>query len=467
MPPKMLQKTMDEITDILIDNDCELISFEKNRRVKYTCSCKNIAETDSSNIRKKGWGGCAKCSNHRRGNIKDYEYCRKIWKEGGEILPEQNYTGNKDKMFYTCSNCNKEAHVSLSEFKRGRRCEQCRRERAEVTNTEIYGAPNPFQSEEIKEKIKETKIAKYGVDHHMKVPEILQKAKDTNMEKYGHAFSFHSKESFEKIRKTCIERYGYAFPLQSKEIQEKIHTTCIERYNAEYPLQSKEGLSKIDATCMSRYGTPLYEYLQSKEIRAKADETCMSRYGMPLYEYVKTDETCMSRYGMPLYEYMQTEECREKSRETCMERYGVEYPMQNEEIFNKMLESSNPKEYIFPSGRTELCQGYEPMCFDLLLKDGYNEDDLIVGYKGRDEIWYDNPDTGNKSRYFPDGFILSDNAILEVKSEYYFMKDYDKNMAKFKAVTAMGLNVHVYIFNNNGLVDTEVHLGEQSYFTVK
>ena len=154
MPPKMLQKTMDEITDILIDNDCELISFEKNRRVKYTCSCKNIAETDSSNIRKKGWGGCAKCSNHRRGNIKNYEYCRKIWKEGGETLPEQDYTGNKDKMFYTCSNCNKEAHVSLSEFKRGRRCEQCRRERAEVTNTEIYGAPNPFQSEEIKTKSK-------------------------------------------------------------------------------------------------------------------------------------------------------------------------------------------------------------------------------------------------------------------------------------------------------------------------
>jgi len=418
MPREMLQKTMDEVNDILIDNDCELISFEKGRRVKYTCSCKNIAETDSSNIRRKGWGGCAKCSNQRRGNIQDYEYCRKIWKAYGETLPEQKYTGNKDKMFYTCSNCNKEAHVSLSEFKRGRRCEQCRRERAQDTNTEIYGAPNSFQSEEIKEKIKESKIAKYGVDHHMKVPEILQKTKDTNMEKYGHAFSFHSKESFEKIRKTCLEKYGYAFPLQSKE-----------------------GRSKIDATCMARYGMPLYEYLQSEECRAKADETCMARYGMPLYEY------------------LQSEECREKSRETCMERYGVEYPMQNEEIFNKMLESSNPKEYVFPSGRTELCQGYEPMCFDLLLKDGYKEDDLVVGYKGREEFWYNNPITGDKSRYFPDGFILSDNAILEVKSEYYYNKEYEKNMAKFKAATAMGLNVHVYIFNNNGLVDTEIHLG--------
>lgn len=65
MPSEMLQKNMDEITSILIDNECELISFEKGRRVKYTCSCKNIAETDSSNIRRKGLDGCAKCSKQK------------------------------------------------------------------------------------------------------------------------------------------------------------------------------------------------------------------------------------------------------------------------------------------------------------------------------------------------------------------------------------------------------------------
>ena len=65
MPTEMLQKNIDEITSILIDNDCELISFEKGYQVKYTCLCKNIVETNSSNIRRKGLDGCAKCSKQK------------------------------------------------------------------------------------------------------------------------------------------------------------------------------------------------------------------------------------------------------------------------------------------------------------------------------------------------------------------------------------------------------------------
>ena len=154
MPPTTSQKVIDLITDIFKKNKCQLISFEKGRRVKYICSCKNETETDTSNIRKSTWGGCAKCSNQRRGNTNNYEYARKVWEEGGEKLPIQEYSGNKVKLFYTCSNCNEEAHVSLSEFNRGRRCEKCKRERAKETNLEKYGVENPFQSEEIKKKIK-------------------------------------------------------------------------------------------------------------------------------------------------------------------------------------------------------------------------------------------------------------------------------------------------------------------------
>ena len=337
-------KVIDLITDILKKNKCELISFGKGTRVKYRCSCKNETEADFSGIRKSTWGGCAKCSNQRRGNTNDYEYARKVWEEGGEKLPIQEYKGNKDKLFYTCSNCNEEAHVSLSEFNRGRRCEKCSRERSKETNLEKYGVENPFQSEEIKARIKENNLEKYGVDHHMKVPEILQKAQDTHMARHGFGFAFHSKESFEKI-----------------------HITC-------------------------------------------------------------------------------------------MERYGVKYPLQNEEIFHKMLMSGyQRKEYVFPSGRIEYCQGYEPRCLDVLLNSGYDEDDIVVGYSGREAIWYDNPITGEVSRYFPDGFIISENAVIEVKSDYYYDKDLEKNIAKFNAVVSMGFNVNLYVFNKVGLLFVTVY----------
>ena len=358
-------KVIDLITDILKKNKCELISFEKGTRVKYRCSCKNETEADFSGIRKSTWGGCAKCSNQRRGNTN--EYARKVWEEGGEKLPIQEYSGNKVKLFYTCSNCNEEAHVSLSEFNRGRRCEKCKRERAKETNLEKYGVENPFQSEEIKTRIKENNLEKYGVDHHMKVPEIHQKAKDTHMARHGFGFAFHSKESFEKI-----------------------HITCMERYGAEYPLQN---------------------------------------------DYI-----------------------RKKGQETCMNRFGVKWPMQNEESFHKMVMSAyQRKEYVFPSGRVEYCQGYEPRCLDVLLNSGYDEDDIVVGYKGREAIWYDNPITGETSRYFPDGFIISENAVIEVKSDYYYDKDLEKNIAKFNAVVSMGFNVNLYVFNKVGLLFVTVY----------
>jgi len=162
----------------------------------------------------------------------------------------------------------------------------------------------------------------------------------------------------------------------------------------------------------------------------------------------KTKSFSINKYGEKAF--IKACECREENHQDKMDKI-MNVEEESEEI--------KVKEYVFPSGRTELCEGYESMCFDLLLKDGYKEDDLVVCYKGHDEIWYDNPDTGKRIRYFPVGFILSDNAILEVKSEYYYNKEYQNNMAKFKAATAMGLNVHVYIFNNNGLVDTEIHLG--------
>jgi DNA-directed RNA polymerase subunit RPC12/RpoP len=476
MPVGTSQKVQDRIIANLTKNGAELISFEKGRKVRYRCSCGNETESYTSNVNKPTWGGCATCSNQRRGNKNDYEFARKVWEKGGEVLPKQEYKGNKVKMHYTCSNCGEEAHISLNEFRRGRRCENCAKSRAKETNLERYGVENVFQSEEIKQRIKDSNMEKYGVDHHMKVPEILQKAIDTNIDKYGLAFAFHSEESFDKIHATCMERYGVEYPLQNEYIQEKVIESCRESLGVDYPFQSEEIQKQIEQTFQDRYGMGKYEYLQmlyqdhKEEYRQKADETCMERYGMTLHEYLalpehreKADKTCMERYGMTLHEYLALPEHREKARLTCLERYGVEYPAQCEEIFHKMMVSGyQRKEYTFPSGRVEYCQGYEPLCLEHLLET-YDEDDIVVGYKGREAIWYPNPDKDGKlSRYFPDGFIKSENAIIEVKSEYYYKKDIAKNHAKFKAVTGMGMKVFLYVFDKKDFLYTKIYTKDRT-----
>ena len=84
------------------------------------------------------------------------------------------YENNKVVTF----KCNND-HIfttSYYDLKRGRRCPQCAGSRRAKTNLTRYGVVDPFESEQVKNKIKETCLEKYGVDHHMKVEQIRKKA---------------------------------------------------------------------------------------------------------------------------------------------------------------------------------------------------------------------------------------------------------------------------------------------------
>lgn len=231
----------------------------------------------------------------------------------------------------------------------------------------------------------------------MKLRHILDKAIQTNMKRYGIGFAFHSEDSKNKGRSTCKERYGAEFPLQVKKIQEQIRKSCRNSLGVDYPLQSKEIQDKITSTFLEKYKMDRYEYLP------KAIENSM------------------------------------------MKKYGVKHPMHVEEIFNKMIKSCfKMKLYTFPSGRVEYCQGYEPQCLNHLIT-LYDEDDIVLGSSSIPPIWYDNPETERKSRYYPDAYIISENMVIEVKSWWTFKKDYDKNIAKFRRIVAMGFKMVLYM----------------------
>ena len=167
----MTSEAIQEIVKkILIDNNCRLISFEPNRVVKYVCSCKNNTSTNTQAIRKPTWRGCVKCLNKKRGNFNTFEFVKDIFEKEGIILPIQEYKGNKVKLHYICSFCKEEAHMSLNEFRRGRRCENCSKERAQI-------------------KSKITNLINYGVENVM-----------------------HHKETVDRKNKNAYNSYEYTFP---------------------------------------------------------------------------------------------------------------------------------------------------------------------------------------------------------------------------------------------------------------
>jgi len=225
-----------------------------------------------------------------------------------------------------------------------------------------------------------------------------------------------------KFMNTCQTIYGVDNPSQSDIVQEM----CLKKYGVRFAIQSKEAQDKSRATCLKTYGC---EYArQSKEVQLLSQETCLKKYGV--------------RFAS------QTKEAQDKSRETCLIKYGVPYPMQNAEIFEKAQRSRYAtKKYLFPSGRIDLVQGYEPFALhDLLFKEHVHEDAIFTKRTQVPEIWYNDED-GKEHRYYVDIFIPDQKRCIEVKSQYTFDKDKDIVLLKQQAVIEAGYTCDIWIYN--------------------
>ena len=168
---------MQKVEIILNKMGAELIEIKPFRKLIYKCKCGNISQNYINNISKPTWKGtCHKCSNKKRGNFNNYVEVMKVFNNKGlELLPNQEYVGNKSKLAFICNFCNKIAHMSLSEIKRGRLCEHCSKIRYKNTCIQTYGVDNFFKSSEFTEKRIATNLLKYGHEHHMQNQEIINK----------------------------------------------------------------------------------------------------------------------------------------------------------------------------------------------------------------------------------------------------------------------------------------------------
>ena len=78
------------------------------------------------------------------------------------------------------------------------------------TNIKRYGAENVYASEQIKEQIKQTNIEKYGVEHNWQREDVKEKIKSTNIERYGTEYAHQSdivKQHAKDIRQAKLELF--------------------------------------------------------------------------------------------------------------------------------------------------------------------------------------------------------------------------------------------------------------------
>jgi very-short-patch-repair endonuclease len=128
---------------------------------------------------------------------------------------------------------------------------------------------------------------------------------------------------------------------------------------------------------------------------------------------------------------------KEKTKETNLKNLGVENPMQNLEIHKKAELSGKKIKYfndnIYYRGT------YEKDFLDLCFKHNINVEN-IKGFK------YQYID--KQKIYFPDFYLPDYNLIIEIKSDYTYNKELEKNLLKESAMIDYGYNF-LFIINKN------------------
>jgi hypothetical protein len=241
----------------------------------------------------------------------------------------------------------------------------------------------------------------------------------------------HRKQNYLATKESLLKTHGVENISQTKEWRDKVKATNMERHGVEWNTQSQslieaakktwencdEKIAKRKETNLKRYGAEHAN--QNADVKKRLKDSMTSSYKFQVERILKAKKTNVENYGGW---YCASSECQDKKYQR--------------------------KAYVFPSGRLEMVQGYEPKAIDEILAAGIHEDDIVVGNvkieKHIGKITY--VDTDNKEhQYFPDIYVISENKVIEVKSEYTLSRDFWIN-SKRNAILNSGIAYELKIY---------------------
>lgn len=197
------------------------------------------------------------------------------------------YKFERKNVRFICSRCNRESTKSFRNLTPDFICTDCQKKlsrnseeaKQKYRNTciERYGTDNPSKSAAIKQKKEDTCRRHYGVDNPAQSTAVQEKMKSTNMVRYGVENVSSSSIIREKVKTTLLERYGVENVSHLDSVKYKKKETCRMHFGSDYPQQSDMVRQKSKNTMNIKYGAPSPQ--QVPEIREKTYETNMARYG--------------------------------------------------------------------------------------------------------------------------------------------------------------------------------------------
>ena len=190
------------------------------------------------------------------------------------------------------------------------------KEKIKETLIQKYGVDNPLKSEEIRDKSLKTKLEKYGDENYnnrekfkitildrygvyfTKTDQYINKLRNFSFIKYNVDHPLKSDEIRSKIKKTKLDKYGD----ENYNNIDKIKETSIIRWGVDSVLKNKEIREKIKETNFKKYG--FYSNLSIPEIvdkRKKIFQENNNRETIEKYRNIIGDEYTIMKYEYSMF----------------------------------------------------------------------------------------------------------------------------------------------------------------------
>jgi hypothetical protein len=282
-----------------------------------------------------------------------------------------------------------------------------------------------------------------------------------------------------KLSATNLDRYGDVNPSGKNSIllpalQDRMKRTGksraatakrnnLKKYGETHPLKTKEGMDQYRRTMLENHGVT--NAMHKPEVRAYHAERMqeLTDSGVFKLAYKKVQETCLDLFGVDNifkdvsfmraarldstgYEYpLQDPKSLENFVSTCIRRYGTPHHMQNAKIFAKTMKAAHKLKFYEFKFRTKtfgLIGTYEIFVLRYLLT-RYKPSDLTAGTSIEPlNLSY------RSGVYFPDFYVKTMDAYIEVKSLYtllgcekYGYSLFVANRRKARSLFAQGVTV--------------------------
>lgn len=232
--------------------------------------------------------------------------------------------------------------------------------------------------------------------------------------------SHNSLKSRTQARTTLKNNWGVEHALQSPVLLKKSRETLKENWNVENPMYSQEIKDKMIELSREKFGTD--NPFQNIKVRQRHTATLKLKYGSHI-DNISQIPTAQLK--------------KEKSQYTH-------------------------KDYMLPSGKIIRYQGYEDRFLDKFLK--FNIEDNLEFDQKPNILYKLNINDTVKKTYFPDIF-LKNNTIVEIKSDYTFYDDFEKNISKGLTTYNEGYIFVFYILNQKNYVN--IHVIDPNFILIK